>query len=138
MSNKKPSPTAHAAAELGLTRRRIQQKKADGTLDSSAEMSRLRRLEKEVTIELRRAQEQQIQVELKRKARIDAGELIHSDVATPVFVGALLEIKAQLVNLPDRLSHQLCPDNPEFARRLLWSELARISELVQTKIEQHE
>ena len=135
---KKPSPTKDAADELGLTKRRIRQMKKSDSLDASQEMARLRRQEKVATIALREAQEQQIQAELKRKERIDSGELIHIDVANPLYVGVLAEIRTQLSNLPDRLAHQLRPDAPGFARELLWLELSRISELIQIKIGQHE
>ena len=132
--SKRPSPTKDAADELGLTRRRIQQIRKGEALDGAKEMARLRRAEKAVTIKLRQAQEEAIQADLRRKARIDAGELIHTDTANAIYVGALLELKTQLTNLPDRLAHQLRPDDPKFARDLLWSELARISELIQAKI----
>ena len=132
---KKPSPTKDAADELGLTKRRIRQMKKSDSLDASKEMARLRRQEKVATIALREAQEQQIQAELRRKARIDSGELIHIDIAIPRFVAPLAELKTQLTNLPDRLAHQLRPDDPGFARKLIWAELSRIEELVQAKID---
>lgn len=155
MKDTRPSPTKDAAEELGLSRRRVRQMKresssspspsssdgrspspSDGTIDPIKEMARLRRLEKEATIKLREAQEQQIQVGLKREARIAAGELIHADVAVTRFVGALIELRTRLSNLPDRLAHQLRPDDPDGARKIVWQELSSISELVQRKIEE--
>ena len=113
----RPAPTKKAAAELGLTRRRIRQMRAEGSLDNTKEMARLRRLEKEATIKLRGAQEEQIRADLQRKARLDAEELIHADVAVARFVGFLAEIRAQLQNLPERLAYQLRPDDVEFAEK---------------------
>jgi hypothetical protein len=118
---------------LGLTGRRVRQIIAEMGLDAITDMGQLRLEEKRITIALRAAQTDRQRHELERQKRLDSGELIRVDIAIGKHVGAMLELKQQLANLPDRVCVKLNPDDPEFVRRILQEEIARITDAVVTK-----
>jgi hypothetical protein len=133
----RPKNTKRAELEQawGVSARRVQQVIKEMGIDNIADIEELRVIEKRVVIALRSAQADRHRHDLERQRRLDTGELIPADFAIAKYVGALLELKAQLANLPDRLCAKLNPDDPEFARRILQEELATISAAVVAKAE---
>jgi len=120
---------------LGVSQRRVRQLIAEGGVDAVKKMGELRVLEKQIVIALRGAQTDRHQHDLERQKKLDSGELISADWAIETYVGAMLDLKDQLNNIPDRLCSKLNPENPEAARRILQEELATITTAVAKKVQ---
>jgi hypothetical protein len=119
---------------LGFTGQHVRRVLRELGADRIKDLGELKLLERQVTIAFRHIRGQREAHELDRQRKLDSGELIPVDFATKLYVGALLEIRAQLAMSPDRLCARLDPDNPERARRILQDELVAIGAAVEEKI----
>jgi hypothetical protein len=116
--------------KLGVSARRVQQIIKEQGLDRITDEVELRMIERRVVIAYRSEQAARVRYESDRQKQLDAHELISVDDANAIYLAALMELKAQLANIPDRLCGKLTPDDPEHSRRILQDELVSISDAV--------
>lgn len=123
-----------AEKALGVSSRHVRRIMHDIGVDQILDLGELKIRKEQILITLRHIQAEQAQEELDTARRLRQGELIRVEDAIATYAGSLAEIRAQLANVPDRLCAQLNPDNPDIARKILWSELERIGAAVAEKI----